>query len=336
MNTHHTQKPLKRTQKGKETVQEISQLVISNFPPHLTKEDVKFVLSRFAEIIDVQITKIASESHKMTQFDKKCVITVKDQETQDLLAQKRYFLSKTVSGKPVYLELIIPVLKTSKGRKPLNLLDFEKNRGLVKRTLFVTGIEKSVTRGDFIDFLLMNSQKIASVSENTEENIDSQDEEQNVVETEKSPIELLVFKVTKEGESTGDARVVISKSFDPQALRDNLPQDLNGNTLKYDIFSTADKYFEQKLSKEVEMERRKIQRKVKKLFKFPASETREAFKTMFDSSINEESKREDQSNLRLNYKFKSHIPLETPKKAQRPLKGCLASQNSSYFHLEDS
>lgn len=166
--------------------------------------------------------------------------------------------STTFNGEPLLCSIsnnapsqvvnyLVSIERENKEKKELSKFQTDPSQlypdSITLRTLLISNMDKDVTRVKFMKIL------------------DQSKFQKNV--------DILIFKVNKEGLSTGEAKLMlVSKEKVDLAMRE-LPIEMFGKNTKMNTCTDFSDENEARLSKERQMEVKKIQRKFKKLFKFP-------------------------------------------------------------------
>jgi hypothetical protein len=125
------------------------------------------------------------------------------------------------------------------------------------RAVFITNMDLKITRADILDSL-----------ENSGLN---------------QLIEIFIFKVDSNGQPKGKCNIICKSHGDVQHLLSGLHKVKLGSQVVTEICIDHSEEMEQKLSKERQMELNKVQRKYKKLLKFPKTCSKESFQEVLSS-----------------------------------------------------
>lgn len=278
MSTRASATSRRSRKKGLQKKPHSCRVVINSLPFFITKKDIFKLLKDY----QVKIEKLEEVSNpELNQLKgKRCIIRTSSKEEYERLLQIRYLRAETTDGKPLFVE----VEPLERKRQPPPLLkrpDESEFVGVSKRIVFLEDLTNIKSRREFIR--VMKAWRIFEL------------------------VEIFVFKVDKDGLSTGSIRVLLKEETELNDVLELIPESYGGEDVKVYFYSNADSHFDFKLSKEIEMEKKKIQRKLKKLFKIPNTPKKEALGGLLNE-IRKETKLklheivpEDEKNFRLNW-----------------------------------
>ncbi len=124
-------------------------------------------------------------------------------------------------------------------------MSFLNRPQLTNRTFVLKRLEKDLTRGDILKILEKNALS--------------------------KSLEMLIYKVDSKGESIGESKFIWVSKEESENAKNTLNLGVFGCETVLEAMGDFSEDIEMKLSKEMQMEVKKVERKFKKLFKFPVS-----------------------------------------------------------------
>lgn len=229
MSTQGTNPSTRKNSKRGQTTSKQPLAVINSLPFYITKRDI---LKLFKDY-QIKIEKLEDvKTPEMNQLEgKRCIISSSTKKDIESLLQARYLRAETLDSRPLYIE-IEPYERKRQPPPMVKRPDEDEFSGISKKVVFVEGLKEILNRKDFIRIL--KAWKIEEM------------------------VEIFIFKVDKDGVATGDIRLLIKEGEDLKSLIEKIPRKFNGQKIKIFYYENADKYFDFKLSKEVEMEKKKF------------------------------------------------------------------------------
>lgn len=277
MSTQASRNSKRSKNKGHQKKHMATKVVINSLPFYATKSDIQKLLINYK----VKIEKLEDIANpELNQLKgKRCIIDMLTKEAYEDVIQTRYIRAETLDKKPMFVE----TEPYERKRQPPPLLkrpDEEEFIGISQNVIFIESLVNVPSRKDFIRALC--AWKITDF------------------------IDIFIFKVDKDGLATGSVRLLVKSDYQRDEVLKSIPQNYKGQKLEIYAYSDADKHFDFKLSKEIEMEKKKVQRKLKKLFKIPTTPKNETLKALL-SELNKESQldltnKEKENNIRFNWK----------------------------------
>lgn len=256
-------------------------IVINSLPFHIQKQDVMSMIRGKQALIERLEIVNSPESNQIR--GKRCILKLTNKEEFDSFVQRRYIRYQTPDGLPVFAE--IEVLE--KKRQPNTVLkkpvetDFLR---ISKKVIFIENIKKIRSRKDFI-----KKMDIWGILDQ---------------------VEIFIFKVDKDGNATGNVRVLLRSEEEAENAYEKMERLSKLNSFDVFYYKNGDRHFDFKLSKEIEMEKKKIQRKLKKLLKVPKTPRTESVLSLLseirkerrlESKIFTKKRAREQRNLRINW-----------------------------------
>ena len=198
-----------------------------------------------------------------------CIITIKSEEDYQKILQRKYYLGASSRSLPLILEA--EPLKTAPEEVPEPILLTSDAQDLSRRVYFLHGLPENIIRKDLLGML--------------------RDYEFTDL------LEMAILKVNKDGTCNGEARIIFASERDARASLGAFPKEIAGAAITIDYYAETDEYFNQKLSKEIEMERKKRTRKLKKLLKIPKTPKCEGAQLLMEELLLEEEKGDSASRV---------------------------------------